>query len=76
MGQLDTATDWRMTARWDNAISITPPSTLLSTFLIKFAISQSSSNPIVLMRLGGLRSRPKPLLNSWKCRESNPRPHG
>ena len=32
----------------------------MSTFLIRSAISQSSTYPIVLTRLGGPRSRPNP----------------
>ena len=30
----------------------------------------------VLTRLGAPRSRPDPHLKLWKCRKSNPRPHG
>ena len=47
----------------------------MSTFLIRSAISQSSSYSIVLTRLGGPRSRTNRNLNLWKCRGSNPRPH-
>ena len=44
------------------------------TFLIRSAISQSRSCPIVLMMLGGSRSRLNPHLKLWKCQESNPWP--
>ena len=42
----------------------------MSTFLIRYATSQSSSYPIVLTRLGGPRSRPNqhfnvPILNLY-----------
>ena len=43
----------------------------MSTFLITYATSQSSSYPIVFMRLVGPSSRPNPHLKLWKCRESD-----
>ena len=61
------ATDWQMAVRWDNVISIMLYQVMLTL--------QSNSFPIVLMRLGGPHSRPKPHLKLWKYRESNPRPH-
>ena len=45
-----------------DVISITLRRLIMSTFLIRSATSQSSSYPIVLMRLGGPRSRPNPHL--------------
>ena len=45
------------------------------TFLIRSTTSQSSSYPMVLMRLGEPCSRPDPHLKLWKCSESNLWPH-
>ena len=50
-----------MAVRRDNLISITLRLGY-QCFLIRSANSQSSSNPIVLRRLGGSRSRPNPHL--------------
>ena len=50
-----------MAERRDNVIRISLRR-LLMTFLIRSAISQLSSYPIVLRRLGGPRSRPNPHL--------------
>ena len=62
-GQKTSATDRQIAARRDNVISITLHQVyLMSTFLIRFTASQSSSYPIVLTRLGGPLSRPNPHL--------------
>ena len=41
---------------------------LMAIFLMRSSTYQSSRYPIVLTRLGGPRSRPKPDLKLWKCR--------
>ena len=47
----------------------------MSAFLIRSTTSQSSSYQIVLMRLGGPRSRPNSHLKFVEVPGSNPRPH-
>ena len=50
------ATDWQITVRRDNVISIMLRQVyFMSTFLIRPATSQSSSYAVVLTRLGGSR---------------------
>ena len=63
----------QLTGRWrDDAISITLRQIYLSTFLIRFdSFSQLSSYSILLTKLDGPRSRAKPYLKLWKCRELN-----
>ena len=61
-----------MVARRDNVISITLRRLIMSTFLIRSATSQSSSHPIVLMRLGGPRSRHNPKFKIVEVPEIKP----
>ena len=52
------ATDWEMTVRRDNVISITLRRLLMTNLLIRYT-TQSSSSPVFLTRLSEPRSRPK-----------------
>ena len=69
--QRDFATIYRKPEERDNVMSIS--SLLMFNVLIISAISQLSSYPSVLMRLGGSRFRPNPFnkISTMEVQESN-----